>query len=174
MKKWILLLPCTLFPYSLLIGLVCFLKGLGNVGEVFGFLPHLFLLSFACSIAFLILSISRKWDSEQICFCNMVVKAAQIPAYGLIFVLGLLSFSTLFTMGLSVFLLLFDLLSILLTGLIGVAGAARCRADGTISKRLAIWSGLLQFIFCIDVISAVVLFIRAKSGSRRAGKRQSV
>ncbi|QNL45677.1 hypothetical protein H8790_06685 [Oscillibacter hominis] len=103
MKKWILLLPCTLFPYSLLIGLVCFLKGLGNVGEVFGFLPHLFLLSFACSIAFLILSISRKWDSEQICFCNMVVKAAQIPAYGLIFVLGLLSFSTLFTMGLSVF-----------------------------------------------------------------------
>ena len=50
MKKWILLLPCTLFPYSLLIGLVCFLKGLGNVGEVFGFLPHLFLLSFALSL----------------------------------------------------------------------------------------------------------------------------
>ena len=53
MKKWILLLPCTLFPYSLLIGLVCFLKGLGNVGEVFGFLPHLFLLSFACSFVFI-------------------------------------------------------------------------------------------------------------------------
>ena len=132
MKKWILLLPCTIFPYSLLIGLVCFLKGLGNVGEVFGFLRYLFLLFFACSIAFLILSISRKWDSEQVSFCNMVVKAAQIPAYG------------------------------------------RCCADGTISKRLAIWSGLLQFIFCIDVISAVVLFIKAKSGSRRAGKREFV
>ncbi|MBU5627059.1 hypothetical protein KQI82_09085 [Oscillibacter sp. MSJ-2] len=173
MKKWIFLLPCTVFPYSLLVGLLCFLKGLGNVGEVFGFLPYLFLLSLACSIAFLILSILRKWDSEKISFCNMMVKIVQIPAYGLIFVLGLLSFSTLFTMGLSVFLLLFDLLSILLTGLIGVAGTVRCYAEGKISRRFAIWIGLLQFVFCADVISAVVLFARAKSGSRRAGRRES-
>lgn len=163
MNNFILLLPSTIFPYSLLIGLFCFLKGAGSIGEVFGFLPRLFVLSPLCSIGFLAVSILKKLDSRKIAFYNMAVKLIQIPAYVLIFALGVLSFGTLFTMGISVVLLIFDCLSVLLTGLIGIAAVVRCCADGKISKGFSIWNGLLQFVFCVDIVSAVIVFVKSRS-----------
>lgn len=162
MKRFILLLPCTVFPYSLFMGLYYFIKGMGNLGESFSFLPWLFVVSLIGNVIFLVLSIYKKWNCKKVALYNMVVKLLQIPAYIAIFLLGALSFSTLFTMGLAVILFLFDCASILLSGLIGVTSVIRCHADNIISKKISIVNGVLQFVFCADVISAIFIFVRAK------------
>lgn len=162
MKKFILLLPCTIFPYSLFMGLYDFIKGIGNLGESFSFLPWLFMVSLICNVIFLVLSIYKKWDCKKVALYNMVLKIVQIPAYIAVFLLGALSFSTLFTMGLAAVFFLFDCASIFLTGLIGVTSVARCYADRIISKRFSIINGLLQFVFCADVISSIIIFVQAK------------
>lgn len=161
MKKFILLLPPTIFPYSFFVGLYCFVKGIGNLGESFSFLPWPFALALACNIVFFALSIWRKWDFRQVALCNMLVKLIQIPAYISIFFLSVLCFSMLFTIGIAVVLLLFDCASILLTGLIGVVAIIRCRSSNVISKKFSIVNGILQFVFCVDVISAIVIFVKA-------------
>lgn len=162
MKKFILLLPCAIFPYSLFMGLYDFMKGIGNLGESFSFLPWLFMVSLICNVIFLVLSIYKKWDCKKVALYNMVLKIVQIPAYIAVFFLGALSFSTLFTMGFAVVFFLFDCASIFLTGLIGVTSVARCYADRIIRKRFSIISGLLQFVFCADVISSIIIFAQAK------------
>lgn len=163
MKSFILLLSCTIFPYSLFADLYYFVKGFGDLGESFGFLPWLFALALVCSVAFLVLGIWQKWDRRKVALYNMIVKIMQIPAYIGIFVLGILCFSTLFTIGLAAVLFLFDCAAIFLTGLIGVTVVARCRADGVVSQRFAVVNGILQLIFCIDIISAIIIFMRAKN-----------
>lgn len=161
MKKWILLLPSAVFPYSFFAGLYSFVKGIGNLGESFSFLPWLFAVALACDIVFFALSVWRNWDFRQAALCNMVVKLIQIPAYIAIFILGILCFSTLFTIGVAVVLLLFDCASILLTGLIGVAAVVRCCSGHALSKKSSVVNGILQFVFCADVVSAVVVFVQA-------------
>lgn len=91
----------------------------------------------------------------------MVVKLIQIPAYIAIFFLSVLCFSMLFTIGIAVVLLLFDCASILLTGLIGVASIIRCYSNNIISKNFSVVNWVLQFVFCVDVISAIVIFVQA-------------
>ncbi len=162
MKKFILLLPCTIFPYSLFMGLYYFIRGMGNLGESFSFLPWMFIISLICNVIFLVLSIYKKWDCKKVALFNMVTKIVQIPAYIAVFLLGALSFSTLFTMGLAVVFFLFDCASIFLTGLIGVTSVIRCYTDRIISKRFSIINGLLQFVFCADVISSIIIFVQVK------------
>lgn len=162
MKKFILLLPCAIFPYALFIGPYCFVKGMGNLGESFSFLPWIFIISLICNEVFLVLSIYKKWDCRKVALFNMVIKIVQIPAYIAVFLLGALSFRTLFTMGLAVVFFLFDCASIFLTGLIGVTSVIRCYTDSIISKRFSILNGLLQFVFCADVISSITIFVQVK------------
>lgn len=161
MKKLILLLPCTIFPYSLFMGLYHFIKGMGNLGESFSFLPWLFIVSFICNVIFLVLSIHQKWDCKKIALLNMVIKIVQIPAYVAVFLLGVFSFGALFTIGLAVVFFLFDCASIFLSGLIGITSVIRCYTDRIISKRFSIINGLLQFVFCADVISSIIIFMQA-------------
>ena len=161
MKKFILLLPTTIFPYSFFVSLYCFFKGIGNLGESFSFLPWLFALALICNIVFSILSIWKKWDFRQVALCNMAVKLIQIPAYICIFILGVLCFSTLFTIGFAIIPFLSDCASILLTGLIGVVSIIRGYSSNAISKKFSIVNGILQFVFCVDLISAIVIFAKA-------------
>lgn len=49
----------------------------------------------------------------------------------------------------------------LLTGLIGVAAVVRCRSGHALSKKSSVVNGILQFVFCADVVSAVVVFVQA-------------
>ena len=122
----------------------------------------MFIISLICNVIFLVLSIYKKWDCKKVALFNMVTKIVQIPAYIAVFLLGALSFSTLFTMGLAVVFFLFDCASIFLTGLIGVTSVIRCYTDRIISKRFSIINGLLQFVFCADVISSIIIFVQVK------------
>ena len=57
-----------------------------------------------------------------------------------------------------------DAMAIDLSGLVGLAAVLRCRTEGRLTRKAAILNGILQFVFCADVCSAVWVFY--KSGKR--------
>ena len=90
---------------------------------------------------------------------NMLIKLVQIPAYLAIFVLGVLFFLTIFTYAFSVFFVLFDCITIFLTGFVGLTANLRVYKERKCSGSFAALNSVCQFVFCIDVISAVVVYI---------------
>lgn len=170
MKKYILLLPSAIVPYSLLFALYCIFSGFlmeslfrSSIFVVLLYISVLFVIALLCNIIFFALSISRKWPSEQIALANMMIKLIQIPAYVLIFILGVIFSISIFTYAFSFFFVIFDFLTIFLTGLIGVSAVVRCYRDGKVSEEFSVVNGILQFVFCVDVISAGTVFIKSKS-----------
>lgn len=170
MGKYIFLLPSALFPYSLLFSIYCIFSGFlmksifdNNAFVLLFYLFAFFVIALIGDVIFLVLSIKQKWDSNRVSFINMIIKLLHIPAYILFFVLGILSFITIFTFGFSIVFFIFDCLAIFLTGLIGIASIVRCYADGKISKSFLIINSLFQFIFCFDIISSIIIFIKSKS-----------
>ena len=69
---------------------------------------------------------------------------------------------TIFTFGISFVLLALDCASIFLSGLIGVSAVKQNYIDGILSPKELFLYSILQFIFCIDVVSAIILFKKSK------------
>ena len=69
---------------------------------------------------------------------------------------------TIFTIPFSFLLGVFDCLGVLLTGLLAIAGVVRAYKEGRIKKSTAIWCCIGSFVFCIDVIIAIVLYRKVK------------
>ncbi len=160
--KYYLLFPAGTFPYVLLFSLYgLFFKGV-NPFFLLVLLFLLFLISFICNAVFFSLSMAQKWDAKRIALANMIVKLIHIPAYLAIFVLGVLFIISIFTYVISIFFILFDVAAILLTGLIGVSAVIRARAEGKITDAFTVINGILQFIFCADVVSSIIAFVKAK------------
>lgn len=175
MKKYIGLIFPLILPYVFVLGMYGTLFFDGVILEkVFGEFPR-FLLILAMILVLALLStgitaivaIKNRWEAEEVAKINMLVKILQIPAYVLIFV-----FAIFFSLGMilltplaGLIYILFDCAVIFMTGVIGAAAAWRCyrenASDGTVTLILAIG----QFIFCIDIVCAVVLYIMA--GNKR-------
>ncbi len=160
--KYYLLIPAGIFPYVLLISLYCLFSETLTPLFLIGVLFLLFLVAFICNAVFVSLSMVQKWNAKGIALANMVVKLIQIPAYLAIFVLGVLFFISIFTYVFSIFFILYDAAAILLTGLIGVAAVIRAHAEGRATDAFAVINGILQFIFCVDVVSSIVVYVRAR------------
>lgn len=93
----------------------------------------------------------------------MIIKIIQIPAYLFIFAIGFVCLITIFTVGISFVLLILDGVSIILSGLIGVFVVRRCYADGILTRTEMVIHSILQFVFCLDVVSAIIVFRKVKT-----------
>lgn len=92
----------------------------------------------------------------------MIVKLAQVPAFIAIFILGFFLSITIFTILFSVFFIIYDCMTIYVTGLTGISAVIRNYDDKKFSKRFAVANAFLQFAFCVDVISAVIIYKKSK------------
>ena len=101
-------------------------------------------------------------DSRRLAFANMLIKIIHMPAYIVIFVLGVLFFMTIFTFAFSIFFVLFDLAAIFMTGLIGLAANSVEHRKGETGKAFAVINSILQFVYCADVVSAIMVFTRSR------------
>ncbi len=102
----------------------------------------------------------------------MIIKLFQVPAYLFIFVVGLACMVTIFSMGISFFLIAFDGISIFLSGLVGIS-AVKCNyTNGILSKKELLFYGVLQFIFCVDVICAIFLWKKAVNSFYKKKKKE--
>ena len=146
--KWLLLLPVLLFPYSFWF-MPAHPSGNGWIQP-----GRLWLLGLVCALAVLGLGLWGRWSPRSMALAGMVVKLLQIPAYVIWFLVGVL---LIVFMG-PILTLLVDTMTIALTGLVGLAAVARCKQAGLLTWKQAVVHGVLQFVFCADVISAVILY----------------
>lgn len=102
----------------------------------------------------------KHYDGAQILFWNMLLKLCHIPFFLLVFLTVLL----LHVMILPLLPLLFfvDYFLLLSSTMYGISGIWSCRRQGTFSWKAAVLHTLAQFLFCLDVVSAVCCFIQAR------------
>ncbi|MBQ9327077.1 MAG: hypothetical protein IJ225_00895 [Solobacterium sp.] len=92
------------------------------------------------------------------------MKLLQIPAYLIIFATGVLCLLTIFTFGISVILLIIDGIGVALSGIYALAVLQKLRERELITTTRQIVLGVMSFVFCLDVIAAVI------AGSTRTRK----
>lgn len=177
MKKYIPSILAAIFPYSVLFALYCMFSGflMHSVFQSNGFLLLLAVLLFwvvslGCAVATCVMSLARKWDSYELARANMILKLIPVPAYILIFLIGCAFLITIFTFAISIILMLLDGMAIVLSGLIGVAAVKRNHSDKILSTKEMVVHGILQFVFCADVVSAIVVFCKARRAKKQRGR----
>lgn len=172
MKKLLPYAFIILFPY-LIVFLIYSLfnpflmQCLFNNDIYFGllFLCVFWFISLVSAIVICTKNLTRKRDALEFARTNMIIKLVQIPAYLLIFVIGIICLFTIFTFGISIILMILDCASIILSGLVGVCAVKRSHASGILSTKKVILHGILQFIFCADIVSSIIIFRRTKAST---------
>lgn len=148
----LLLIGVGAFPYAVLLGI---LRNKPVYTEL------AFALGLACAVVLFIWSRRGFWSARHLALASMIVKLAQIPAYVIWFVLGV----SFFLFGFAAAAFIVDAAAILFSGLVGLAAVRRCRTEGKLERKAAILHGILQFLFCVDVISAIMLYRKTKEVS---------
>lgn len=150
--KWVPVLLVAVFPYSPL----CLMAWDGD----FRTIQLFWLVGLAGAAALLFLR--KNWSVRELALTNMLVKLIQIPAYLFWFGMGVLLF---LFMG-PVLAFVIDVMAIILTGLVGLAAVLRCRKEGFLTGGQAVLYGITQFLFCVDVVSAIILYVKTKEVSQ--------
>lgn len=170
MKKILIHIFIILFPYFIVF-LICSLFNKSLMKYIYHnnfylgllYLFAFWLIAFISAIIISINNLVNKADAVETAKINMVIKLVQIPAYLFVFVAGILCLLTIFTFALTFILAILDCASIVLSGLIGVSAVKRSYSDGSLSKPEMVIYCILQFVFCVDVISSIIVFRKTKA-----------
>jgi len=161
-KRVLTLLAVILPPYVFVLWLFVFIK-YGNSMLLLWIAAAgivLYIAALACSLSVLFGCVKNKLNAREILRMNMFVKLLHVPAYLVIFVLGV-GFALSFFLTLFVIVLVAsNCLTIFSSGLIGAGGLFRGVKENMFPKNTAIILGILQFIFCADVVSAALAYHR--------------
>lgn len=164
MKRHYLLIPCALIPYFAIFTMIFFVRSIMIPFVICGIIFLLLLLtSLPLSIIYAVRCVKEKAPAREIAKANMIVKLIHIPAYLAIFFIGCICFVTIFTFWFVVPLTLFDLYLIIQTGVIGALASKQSCSEGKISSCWWVLCAISQFIYCVDVVAAIVLFVKQKS-----------
>lgn len=167
MKKYIKLLPLILYPYAYLIWLVVMylvddtLSARFNSDRVNNIHGIIFIVYQIWALWIAISGVinaskndSSAWETAKI---NLVVKGCQIPAYIFHFIIGLLGMvMSVWGIGLIFLAIIVDLLTISLTGIYAIGCAVKMKKEGLLPTSVAVLTGVGSFIFCIDVVIAII------------------
>lgn len=169
MRENKLLLGTLVYPYIIVLLLISlftcsdiYIDMNFNIVSLLTIIIVLYIVVLICTIAKLMTNLSQKKEAREILRLNMIIKLVHIPAYLIIYIVGLVCLLTLFTFGISIILVFIDSMMIILSGLVGLGGVIRSVQEGKITKQTGILFGVLQFMFCVDVIIAIVAYIMVR------------
>lgn len=100
--------------------------------------------------------------SRSLFFWDVVIKVCHIPIYVIIFLMGTLFFLSIFGMMFIFFLIVFDYLLLLPSTMYGINGLRQARSEGRISWLAFIMHAICHFVFCLDVMSAAVMYFKVR------------
>lgn len=170
MRRYLQFFLIAIFPYLIAFALICMYKGYlidtvfhHNVYPLLLILIVMYVVALVCAVIAFVASLKKKRKILEVLRVNMIVKLIHIPAYLFIFVVGLLCMITIFTFGITIVLMIFDGMTIVLSGLIGLGGIIRSLRENKISIKVAVIHGILQFVFCADIISSIVIYRKVKA-----------
>lgn len=170
MKKYLRMLPVILFPYFYII-IIFVAIAISNTFDIsegaeiwIGIIVLYVLLSFLIAIVNAVQTAKMKGGVGDAVKINAVVKLVQIPAYIFHFLLGVLGLLMgIFGIGFWLFAIFIDLVTIILTGISAVGCAIRMYKDGYIKLCTSIFMGIGSFMFCIDVVIAILYIVMLKT-----------
>lgn len=173
MKKYIILLPVILYPYAYLIYIfVILFAGLGfsflGINST-DFLLNDYVIGFyhiLClfvSIYSAITVVTKTNNCKQAGVLNLVLKCIQIPGYLINFVIGFIGLCMgIWGIGIVLFILLIDLISITLTGLVSMGCMIKLKKEGALTTSQTIIYTIFSFIFCFDILFAILAYSKAR------------
>ena len=126
------------------------------------------LLTIALGIACFFISTFKFRDALSTAKTAMLIKLIQIPAYIMIFVLGVAMTIAIWTIPFTIALFWIDCLCLFLTGLPVLSSIICALRQGTIKFREVIWVIILHFVFCADVVAAIIYYRRLKEATVNA------
>ena len=166
-KSYKLLIMTRIFPYLLTIYLFVqvvlpyWIPGYSGIP----YLGPFWLLALVLSVIALIQVIIKgvcvlkddTYTAQDLLKSNRNLKLMQIPAYICNFILAVMALVTVLFSIITGMIVFLDVLSIVLSGIWGTFCMFKLKKEQGISMGKTILYSLLQFIFCIDVISAVLI-----------------
>ena len=170
MKKYIAIIPLIVYPYAYILWIIGFLLSGLTLEEFIGIDAIMIIFAaifiiYNVYILFIIIynfiqAIRGKYSAYQLAKMNLLVKGLQIPAYIFHFIIGLIGFvMSIWGIGFIILAVVVDFLTIALTGLNALGCAIRIKKENKASTVVSVFTGMYSFVFCIDVIIAVVLFV---------------
>ena len=90
------------------------------------------------------------------------MRLVQIPAYVLVFFMGVMGMFLIFTIGISLALFLFDIISITVTGIASASVYAILADLKMISKKQQLLYSIGGFLFVLDVIAAFLCYKKVR------------
>ncbi len=170
--KYLKMIPVIIYPYLYVVILAVFLMfmnvlpsddsdaamlGLLIVAVIYN------LYSFVIVIVNAVQCARGKMTAKQSARMNLIIKGIQIPAYIMHFILGFIGLAlSVWGIGFILWAILIDLLTILLTGISSIGCSIRMRKEGFLSTAAAILMGIGCFIYCVDVVIAIVYVVKAR------------
>ncbi len=117
------------------------------------------LLGLAGAVVTLWQSLRGRWEGRKLALASMLIKLFHIQNYIVLFLGAMFLFAIPMV---PVLIWVVDVLTIFLSGLVGLAAVFRCRVEGRLSNRTAVVNGILQFLFCVDIFSAIWVYRNTK------------
>lgn len=161
-KKYILMLPVIFYPYLYVIGIfILFYLPNENWSIVSDLAWIVNIYCFGAAVFNAVAAAKGSMTAKQSAIMNLVIKTVQIPAYIFHFILFVVGGTT---APWGVLLLLWggvmNVLPMLITGINAIGCSIRMCKEKIFSKRASILMGIGSFVYCIDVIIAVIYVVR--------------
>ncbi|MGN0691768.1 MAG: hypothetical protein ACI4K7_05430 [Oscillospiraceae bacterium] len=180
MKKNLLLLPVGLFPYGgLIFGLIYSSASVilpEAASEICSVILSVLMACFyiscpVCAVIWAVFAAKGRVSPYEAAKSVLIVKAVHIPAYVFNFAAAFLgvfvgALASVWGIGIAAVSIglafAADVCTIALTGICSAGELINIYKGGVIPKKYAVISGILSFIFCADVVTAVVLFVKCR------------
>lgn len=141
----------------------CIGKGLGS--EAFTMWKVLCVLVYLPNMVYAFILPKLHYGGKQLLFWSMILKLFNIPVYVLVILIVLLLH--ILILPLAPFLVLFDYTLLLPSSMYGISGIMASCAKGRMSKKAAVIHIIMQFMFCLDVLSAVYCYFKMRQSDCR-------
>ncbi|WP_329381913.1 hypothetical protein [Anaerofustis butyriciformans] len=170
-KRIILPLLLIFYPYILL-----FMFGLIDEDNLLYVLFPYFIFTIILYIANIINAciLNEENGFYKLAFWNMLIKLIHIPFFILIFIIGMIFLMAMVVPALFILspiicfiLACLDYILILVSSSYGINAITKMRNENILSKKEAVIYIIMHFIFVLDVISAIIIFIKAKKEKKK-------
>lgn len=173
MKKIPPILLC-FCPYILLVTLLVSISRIDEetaVDSVIGIPVIILGIIFLLNVINAIVMCRQQESPRTVAFWNLIIKLVHIPFYGIIFTVGIISgllglipvpFMIFIGMGIVICLVIMDYMVLLSSTVYGIAAVWGGRKHDILSKKEAIGYIVMHFIFCLDVVAAVLIYVKTR------------
>lgn len=169
MRKYIKMLPVMLYPYAyifILMGFIAYMNT--HPGQEEAGIQGLYVIAVVYNVYSLVIVVinavltARNSNALQAATMNLVIKGIQIPAYLFHFGMGMFgSVLSIWGIGFVMWAIFIDMATILLTGISSIGCSILMYKEHLVSKRNAWLMGIGCFLFCIDIVIAVVYLVKS-------------